>query len=105
METASEDCDWALPERWLELRDEIPLRTPYNFVSTNDIIGGNSGSPVLDRDLEVVGIAFDGNIQSLPGNYIFDDTLNRTVSLDVRAMLMVLGDVYDLDHLVQELTD
>ncbi|MEM6327982.1 MAG: S46 family peptidase, partial [Bacteroidota bacterium] len=104
-ETASEDCDWALPERWLEMRGEIPLRTPYNFVSTNDIIGGNSGSPVLDRDLEVVGIAFDGNIHSLPGDYIFDDALNRTVSVDVRAMLMVLGDVYNLEYLVEELTD
>lgn len=102
---AAEDCAWALPERWLEKRGEITLSTPYNFVSTNDIIGGNSGSPVVDRDLEVVGIAFDGNIQSLPGNYIFDDTLNRTVSVDVRAMLMVLGDVYNLDHLVDELTD
>ncbi|MEM1056136.1 MAG: S46 family peptidase [Bacteroidota bacterium] len=104
-ESGDAECDWALPERWLERREEIPLGTPYNFVSTNDIIGGNSGSPVLDRNLEVVGIAFDGNIQSLPGNYIFDDTLNRTVSVDVRAMLMVLADVYGLDYLVSELTD
>ncbi|MEL6616484.1 MAG: S46 family peptidase, partial [Bacteroidota bacterium] len=100
-----EDCDWFLPERWTEIMGEIDLSTPYNFVSTNDIIGGNSGSPVLNRDLEVVGIAFDGNINGLPGDYIFDDTLNRTVSVDVRAMLLVLQDVYNLDYLVDELTD
>ncbi|OZC02257.1 S46 family peptidase [Rubricoccus marinus] len=103
--TADETCDWYLPSRWREMQGSLPLSTPYNFVSTNDIIGGNSGSPVLNRDLEVVGIAFDGNIEGLPGNYIFDDTLNRTVSLDVRAMLMVLDDVYKLDRLVDELTD
>ena len=99
------DCDWDLPQRWLDAMDSLDLATPYNFVSTNDIIGGNSGSPVLNRDLEVVGIAFDGNIEGLPGNYIFDDALNRTVSVDVRAMLMVLDDVYNLDYLVDELTD
>ena len=103
--TTTDECDWYLPEDWLEMQGEIDLSTPYNFVSTNDIIGGNSGSPVLNRDLEVVGIAFDGNIEGLPGNYIFDDTLNRTVSVDVRAMLMVLDDVYELDYLVDELTD
>lgn len=101
----SDDCDWYLPQRWMDAMDDIDLTTPYNFVSTNDIIGGNSGSPVLNRDLEVVGIAFDGNIDGLPGDFIFDDTLNRTVSVDVRAMLMVLDDVYNLDRLVDELTD
>lgn len=99
-----DECSWTLPERWLEARDRLDLATPYNFVSTNDIIGGNSGSPVLNRDLEVVGIAFDGNIQSLPGDYIFDDTLNRTVSVDVRAMIESLGTVYNLDWLVDEVT-
>ena len=103
---ASDDgCDWALPQTWIDARDELDLSTPYNFVSTNDIIGGNSGSPVLNADLEVVGIAFDGNIQSLPGNYIFDDRLNRTVSLDVRAMIESLAEVYEMDRIVDELTD
>ena len=98
------DCPWALPQRWLDARDDLDLATPYNFVSTTDIIGGNSGSPVVNRDLEVVGIAFDGNIEGLPGDYIFDDAVNRTVSLDVRAMLEVLDEVYGLDWLVDELT-
>jgi hypothetical protein len=97
------DCPWYLPPNWLEAEDNLDLSTPYNFVSTNDIIGGNSGSPMLNRDLEVVGIAFDGNIQSLPGHYIFDDTLNRTVSVDVRAMLEVLEEVYDMDWVAEEL--
>ena len=98
------DCPWALPERWLDARSRIDLSTPYNFSATADIIGGNSGSPVVDRDLKVVGIAFDGNIESLPGDYIFDDTQNRTVSLDARAMLEALEDVYGLSRLARELT-
>ncbi len=98
-----EACPWHLPQRWLDARSRIDLSTPYNFVATADIIGGNSGSPVVNRDLEVVGIAFDGNIEGLPGDYIFDDTVNRTVSLDVRAMLEVLDNVYQLDWLVREL--
>ncbi len=96
-------CPWHLPQRWLDARPRLDLATPYNFVATADIIGGNSGSPVVNRDLEVVGIAFDGNIEGLPGDYIFDDTVNRTVSLDVRAMLEVLDEVYGLDWLVREL--
>ncbi len=100
-----DDCAWNLPQRWIDAEDDMNLSTPYNFVSTNDITGGNSGSPMLNRDLEVVGIAFDGNIESLPGHYLFDDRLNRTVSLDVRAMLEVLENVYDMDRLAQELRD
>ena len=97
-------CPWYLPQRWQDARQNLTLATPYNFVATADIIGGNSGSPVVNRDLEVVGIAFDGNIEGLPGDYIFDDTVNRTVSLDVRAMLESLHSVYRLDWLVRELT-
>jgi len=99
------DCPWYLPQRWLDAEDEIDLSTPFNFVSTNDITGGNSGSPLLNRELEVVGIAFDGNIESLPGHYLFDDRLNRTVSVDVRAMLEVLESVYDMEWLADELRD
>ena len=75
-----------------------------NFVSTADIIGGNSGSPVLDADLEVVGVVFDGNIESLPGDYIYLPELNRSVTVDSRAILEALGEIYDLDRLVLELT-
>ena len=75
-----------------------------DFVSTADIIGGNSGSPVLDQELEVVGLVFDGNIESLPGDYIYLPELNRTVAVDIRAILEALDDVYDMDRLVLELT-
>lgn len=98
-----DDCDWDLPKRWLDSVKDLKLETPYNFSSTNDIIGGNSGSPVLDRDLKVIGIAFDGNIDGLPGDYIFIDTKNRTVSLDVRTMIESLDEVYEMDWLVREL--
>jgi hypothetical protein len=75
-----------------------------NFVSTADIIGGNSGSPVLDQDLEVVGVVFDGNIESLPGDYIYLPDRNRSVTVDVRAILEALDEIYDSDRLVLELT-
>ncbi len=100
---AGED-DWALPSRWLEARTALDLSTPMNFASTADIIGGNSGSPVLDADLEVVGVVFDGNIESLPGDYIYLPERNRSVTVDIRAILEALDEVYDIDRLVLELT-
>ena len=96
--------EWALPERWLDPPPTLDLSTPINFVSTADIIGGNSGSPVLDEELEVVGVVFDGNIESLPGDYIYLPSMNRSVSVDVRAILEALDEVYDTDRLVLELT-
>jgi hypothetical protein len=95
--------DWALPERWMPPPPELELSTPLNFVSTVDIIGGNSGSPVLDEELEVVGVVFDGNIESLPGDYIYLPELNRSVTVDIRAVLEALDHVYDMDRLVLEL--
>jgi len=98
------EADWALPARWLDPPAGFDLRTPLDFVSTVDIIGGNSGSPVLNRKLEAVGVVFDGNIESLPGDYIYLPTLNRSVTVDVRAILEALDDIYDMDRLVLELT-
>jgi len=95
---------WRLPERWLARRNKLDLRTPYNFAHTADIIGGNSGSPVVDLKGELVGLAFDGNIESLPGRYYYDGRGNRTVSVDARAILEVLKKIYDAPHLVAELT-
>jgi len=98
------EADWALPDRWLAPPPSFDLSVPLDFVSTADIIGGNSGSPVLDEDLEVVGLVFDGNIESLPGDYIYLPESNRAVSVDVAAILEALDDIYDADRLVVELT-
>lgn len=95
---------WALPQRWLDAVSDIDLKTPMNFVSTADIIGGNSGSPMLDRDLRIVGLVFDGNIESLPGDYIYLEERARAVAVDARGIVEALRSVYGADRLVQELT-
>ncbi len=98
-----DDSPWDLPEQWRTPPEGLDLSTPVNFVSTADIIGGNSGSPVLNVDLEVVGVVFDGNIQSLPGDYIYLPELNRSVTVDARGILAALEHVYGMDAIVQEL--
>ncbi len=100
----AEGGSWALPQRWLDRRAKLNLFTPYNYITTNDITGGNSGSPIVNRKGEVIGLAFDGNIESLPGRYYFDGRANRTLSVDTRAILEVLTNVFNAPHLVKELT-
>lgn len=85
---------FALPKSWLDTKTKLNLSTPLNFCSSNDIIGGNSGSPVINKDGEIVGLVFDGNIHSLGGEYVFDDALNRTVSVHSAALLEVLDKTY-----------
>jgi len=96
--------DWDLPERWLSPPETFDLSTPLNFVSTADIIGGNSGSPVIDQNLQVVGLVFDGNIESLPGDYIYLPVENRTVAVDARGILEALEEIYRADRIYQELS-
>ena len=91
------------PETWTAAKGSLDLSTPYNFVTTNDIVGGNSGSPVINVKGEVVGVAFDGNRQSLPGYFIYDGAVNRTVAVDVRGMTEALRKVYKAEAIVNEL--
>jgi hypothetical protein len=95
---------FALPKSWLEARDKVNLQTPMNFVTTNDIIGGNSGSPMINREARIVGLIFDGNIHSLGGNYGFDKTANRAVAVHSSAILEALDKVYGARDLLAELS-
>lgn len=97
---------YQLPPSWFRARDEgrLKLDTPLNFVSTADIIGGNSGSPVVNRDNEVVGLIFDGNIQSLVLDFAFDAKVARAISVDSRAIEETLRHVYGAEALAKELT-
>src|SRR2546423_1246068 len=92
-----------LPPRWTEKKSAVDLSTPFNFVSDDDIIGGNSGSPTINKEGELTGLIFDGNIQSLVGNFYFDDSINRAISVDVRAMREVLRKVFGANEIVNEL--
>jgi len=94
-----------LPKRWTDAKAKLTLDTPINFVCTCDIIGGNSGSPVLNRNAEVVGLVFDGNIESLPGHFWFDERVNRTVSVHTGGILEAIAKVYAENDLVRELRD
>jgi hypothetical protein len=93
-----------LPKQWLDAKGKLDWNTPYNFVCTCDIIGGNSGSPILDRNAKVVGLVFDGNIESLPGNYWFDEEVNRCVGVHTAIMVEALDKIYEEKALLQELT-
>jgi hypothetical protein len=95
---------YILPPRWTEKQKAIDSKTPFNVVSTNDIIGGNSGSPLINKKGELVGLVFDGNRQSIVGNFYYDEAVNRTISVDSRGMLEILGKIFDAKELADELT-
>ncbi len=93
-----------LPPRLDEGRTKLNLSTPVNFVSTNDIIGGNSGSPVIDREGQIVGLIFDGNIESLVGDFVYDGETNRAVAVHTAGMTEALRKLYGAGELADELT-
>ncbi|NNF65904.1 MAG: S46 family peptidase [Gammaproteobacteria bacterium] len=103
-ERATGEKPFKLPASWQEHRDALKMDTPFNFVATTDITGGNSGSPMLAADGSLIGLAFDGNIHSIAGGYWFDPADNRTVGVNTAIMLEALKTVYGADHLVDELT-
>jgi hypothetical protein len=94
---------WYLPSRWKEGKEKLDLGTAMNFVSTCDIIGGNSGSPVINRDAELVGLIFDGNIESLPGDFEYEGEKNRAVAVHSAAMIEALRKLYGAGKLADEL--
>jgi hypothetical protein len=94
-----------LPDSWIAARAAIDMEQPFNLATTNDIIGGNSGSPVINKAAEVIGLIFDGNIESLGGEYGFDPQENRAVAVAVGALREALAKIYHADRLVAELAE
>jgi hypothetical protein len=102
-ERATGSDPFRLPGRWLGAKSNLDLTTFFNMATTNDIIGGNSGSPVINKDAEVVGLIFDGNIHSLGGDYAYDGANNRAVAVESTALLTALGRIYSATRVRDEI--
>ena len=94
-----------LAAKFAQNRAAVNMSTALNFVTTNDITGGNSGSPVIDKEARVVGVAFDGNIESLPNEFLYRNETARTVSVHSAGILEALRSIYKADALLRELTE
>ncbi len=102
-ERATGDYPFRLPQRWLDARSKLDPNMPFAYVTTHDVVGGNSGSPVMDAEGRLVGLAFDGNIHSIAGTYWYDASLNRTVAVHPAIILAALREVYGANALVEEI--
>ena len=94
---------YKLPQRWIEAKKDVKLSTPFNFVTTTDTHGGNSGSPTVNEKNEIVGILFDGNIESLPNRFVFTDAQSRSVHVASQGIVEALRHVYHADRVLKEL--
>ncbi len=92
-----------LPQRWLDARGKLDPNTPFDYVTTHDIVGGNSGSPLVDAQGRLVGLAFDGNIHSIAGSYWYDERMNRAVAVHPAIILTALREVYGADAVAAEI--
>lgn len=95
--------DFEIPQRFKDGINKLNLATPMNFASTNDVVGGNSGSPVINANAEIVGLIFDGNIQSLPGRFYYSEEVNRSVSVHPGVMIETMRKLYDAGKLADEI--
>ena len=100
---AADKAPFDLPQRWVNRKSSLNPQTKFNFVSDADIVGGNSGSPVVNKQNEFVGIIFDGNIQSLVLDFTYSDEQARAVSVHSAAILEALRKVYQADSLADEI--
>jgi hypothetical protein len=103
-ERATGKDPFRLPQRWVDAKSKLDAQTPFNYVTTNDIVGGNSGSPLVDAQGQLVGLAFDGNIHSIAGSFWYDPKMNRCVALHPKMIVTALRDVYGAKALVAEIT-
>ena len=99
----SHESPYSLPKRWTNQKETLNLKTPYNFVSTNDIIGGNSGSPIINAQGEIVGLIFDGNAYTFTWDFAFDQKQGRAISVHSEGIRHVLKQVYHANALVNEI--
>lgn len=102
-ERATGQDPFRIPQSWLDAKDRLDMSTKFNLVTNNDIVGGNSGSPLIDAQGSIVGLMFDGNIHSISGAYWFDTEKNRAVAVHPAIMLEALRKVYGADELLSEL--
>ena len=103
-ERATGDEPIRLPPRWVDAEEKLGSDTKFNFVGTVDTVGGNSGSPAIDKNGNVVGLLFDGNIHSISGSYWYDTELNRSVMVHPQIILRSMETIYDAGHLVDEIS-